>query len=81
MCPMCPALSTPTSVTDGKTDRVGDVDVSSGCDFFKDHSTNDDGSDRYLNVDVSLQIEDREGTRSSVTKKTVRFYTSGYCGY
>ena len=70
-----------STVTDGKTDRVGDVDVSSGCDFFKDHSTNDDGSDRYLNVDVSLQIEDREGTRSSVTKKTVRFYTSGYCGY
>ena len=36
---------------------------------------------KYLNVDVSLQIEDREGARSSATKKTVRFYTAGNCGY
>jgi len=30
---------------------------------------------------VSLQIEDREGAKSSVTRKTVRFYTAGNCGY
>jgi len=70
-----------STVTDGKTDRVGDVDIPTGCDFFKDHSTNDDSGDKYLNVDVSLQIEDREGAKSSVTKKTVRFYTAGNCGY
>jgi hypothetical protein len=69
-------------VTDGKTDKVGDVDIpGSPCDFFKDHSTNDDSGDKYLNVDVSLQIEDREGAKSSITKKTVRFYTAGNCGY
>jgi hypothetical protein len=70
-----------STATDGKTDKVGDVDISGGCDFFKDHSTNDDSGDKYLNVDVSLQIEDREGVKSSVTKKTVRFYTAGNCGY
>jgi hypothetical protein len=70
-----------STVTDGKTDKVGDVDISSGCDFFKDRSTNDDNGDKYLNVDVALQIEDREGSKSSVTKKTVRFYVAGNCGY
>ena len=60
----------------------GDVDIPGNpCDFFKDHSTNDDSGDKYLNVDVSLQIEDREGAKSSVTRKTVRFYTAGNCGY
>jgi hypothetical protein len=73
-------ISSSTAV-DGKTDRVGDVDIPAGCDFYKDHSTNDDNGDKYLNVDVSLQIEDREGTKSSVTRKTVRFYTAGNCGY
>ena len=70
-----------STATDGKTDKVGDVDIPAGCDFYKDHSTNDDNGDKYLNVDVSLQIEDREGSKSSVTKKTVRFYTAGNCGY
>jgi hypothetical protein len=70
-----------TTATDGKTDKIGDADISTGCDFYKDHSTNDDNGDKYLNVDVSLQIEDREGTKSSVAKKTVRFYVGGYCGY
>ena len=70
-----------TTVTDGKTDKVGDIDIPNACDFFKDRSTNDDGGDKYLNADVSLQIEDREGAKSSTTKKTVRFYVNGYCGY
>ena len=56
-------------------------DIPNACDFFKDRSTNDDGGDKYLNADVSLQIEDREGAKSSTTKKTVRFYVNGYCGY
>jgi hypothetical protein len=74
------SIGSSTSV-DGKTDKIGDADIQTGCDFFKDHSTNDDNGDKYLNVDVSLQIEDREGARSSATKKTVRFYTAGNCGY
>jgi hypothetical protein len=68
-----------TTVTDAKTDKVGDVEISSGCDFFKDRSLNDDNGDKYINVDVGLVIEDREGTRSSKTTKTVRFYTNGFC--
>jgi hypothetical protein len=70
-----------TTAADGKTDPISVIDISAGCDFFKDHSTNDDNGDKYLNVDVGLQIEDREGSKSSVTKRTVRFYTAGNCGY
>jgi hypothetical protein len=70
-----------SSIVDGKTDKVSDIDIPNACDFFKDRSTGDDNGDKYINVDVSLQIEDREGTKSSVTKKTVRFYPHGYCGY
>jgi hypothetical protein len=70
-----------STVTDGKTDKVGDVDIQNACDFFKDRSTNDDNGDKYLNVDVSLQIQDREGTTSGKTTRTVRFYVAGRCGY
>jgi len=69
-----------TTITDGKTDKFGDVDIPD-CNFYKDHSTDDDNGDRYLNVDISLQIEDREGARSSINTKRVRFYPSGNCGY
>jgi hypothetical protein len=70
-----------TTITDGKADKVGDIDIPNACDLFKDRSTNDDSGDKYLNMDVGLQIEDREGAKSSVTKKTVRIYVNGYCGY
>jgi len=69
-----------TTITDGKTDKIGDVDIPD-CNFYKDHSTDDDNGDRYLNVDISLQIEDREGAKSSINTKRVRFYPSGNCGY
>jgi len=69
-----------TTIVDGKVDKVGDIEIPS-CDFYKDRSTNDDNGDKYLNVDVSLQLEDREGVKSSINKKTVRFYVNGYCGY
>ena len=60
---------------------MGDVDIPNACDFFKDRSTNDDNGDKYLNADVSLQIEDREGTLSGKTTKSIRFYLAGRCGY
>jgi hypothetical protein len=70
-----------STVTDGKTDKVGDVDIQNACDFFKDRSTNDDNGDKYLNADVTLQIQDREDTTSGKATKTVRFYVAGRCGY
>jgi hypothetical protein len=60
---------------------VRDVFIPNGCYSFEDLSTNDDNGDKYLNVDVSLQILDREGTYSPIAMKTVRFYVGGYCGY
>ena len=77
---LCRRLELEQTIVDGKVDKVGDIDIPS-CDFYKDRSTNDDNGDKYLNVDVSLQLEDREGVKSSINKKTVRFYVNGYCGY
>ena len=70
-----------SSDTDVRADSMSQPDISDGCTFFKDHSTNDDNGDKYLNVDVGLIVEDVEGTLSSKATKTVRFYTAGHCGY
>jgi hypothetical protein len=71
-----------TTDTDTTSDAHADVFIRDQCDFFKDRSTaTDSNGDRYLNMDIGLIIEDREGTRSSKTTKTVRVYTAGFCGY
>src|SRR5438105_2603262 len=63
------------------TDKTGDFDISDKCDFFKGRSTNDDNGDKYLNMDIRLVIEDKEGTSSSPTVHNVRVYVNGSCGY
>ena len=63
------------------TDKTGDFDIQDKCDFFKGRSTNDDSGDKYLNMDVKLVIEDKEGTTSTPTTRTVRVYVNGKCGY
>ena len=70
-----------SNVTDGKTDRVGDLEIPNACDFFKERSTSDDNGEKYIGMEVSLVLEDRESTRSSPTRKNVRVYVNGYCGY
>jgi hypothetical protein len=68
--------------TDVKTDKLADVEIKDKCDFFKDRSTSSDANgDRYLNMDIRLVIEDKEGSNSTPTTKTVRVYTNGMCGY
>jgi hypothetical protein len=66
-----------STITDGKTDKLGDIDIPNACDFFKDRSTGDDNGDKYINVDVSRRLKIGKARESSVTKKTVRFYTHG----
>jgi hypothetical protein len=70
-----------SGVQDVKTDPMGDVEISNGCDFLKDHSTSTDDTGQYISMNVSLVIEDREGTLSSKASKDVKVYTNGYCGY
>jgi hypothetical protein len=71
-----------SGVNDVKSDAMGDVEISTGCDFLKDHGTStDDNGDKYLSMVASLVIEDREGTLSSKTSHDVRVYTNGFCGY
>ncbi len=68
--------------TDTKGDAEADIEVKDHCDLFKDRSTaTDSDGAKYLNMDIGLVVEDREGTRSSKTTKTVRVYVNGYCGY
>ena len=71
-----------TTNSDVKTDSMADVEIKDHCDFFKDKSTaTDSNGDKYLNMDIGLVIEDREGTLSSKTTKTVRVYVNSFCGY
>ncbi len=68
--------------TDTTLDPHADVFIRDQCDFFKDRSpSTDSNGDKYLNMDIGLVIEDREGTRSSKATRTVKVYTAGYCGY
>jgi hypothetical protein len=68
--------------TDVTTDKTADVEVKDKCDFFKERSlSSDSNGDKYLNMDIGLVIEDREGTSSSRNTRTVKVYPAGYCGY
>jgi hypothetical protein len=70
-----------TSNTDVKADKVSDIDIKDKCDFFKDRSLSEDSNGKYLNMDVRLVIEDREGSTSQPTTRTVKVYVNGFCGY
>ncbi len=68
--------------TDVTTDKTADVEIKDKCDFFKDRSlSSDSNGDKYLSMDIGLVIEDREGTSSSKSTKTVKVYPDGHCGY
>jgi hypothetical protein len=73
------SISGGSSVLDVKTDPMGDVETG-GCNFLQSHSTNtDDSGDKYFNMDITLQIQDREGTLSSKSNRSVKVYTNGFC--
>jgi len=68
--------------TDVTTDKTADVEVKDKCDFFKERSlSSDSNGDKYMNMDIGLVIEDREGTSSAKTTRTVKVYPNGNCGY
>jgi len=70
------------SNTDVRTDAFGAIELSGGCNLLQNHGTaTDDNNEKYLNLDVSLVVEDREGTQSSKATKTIRVYPNGFCGY
>jgi hypothetical protein len=45
-----------------------------------DSSTDNQGR-RYVNMTISLEVMDRDGTQSSPTTKTVRLYLNANCGF
>lgn len=50
---------------------------------FLNTATGGDGpnGDRFLNMDVSLQVQDRAGTRSAIVRQPVKLYPNRQCGF
>jgi hypothetical protein len=45
------------------------------------NSSTDSDDQKYVNMTISLEVMDRDGTQSSPTTRTVRLYTDGNCGF
>jgi hypothetical protein len=56
--------------------------ISTKCAFLNT-GTGGDGpnGDRYLNMEVTLQVEDRAGTRTAIVRQPVRLYPNRQCGF
>ena len=57
------------------------ADIDSTCAFIAGSTALTDSNGNYLNMSVTLEVEDRDGTRSSPTTRTVKLYTSSACGF
>ena len=52
-----------------------------GCKFVKDASSNGDGDNRWVGMNVTLEVQDRDGTQSPPSTRTVRLYVNSNCGW
>ncbi len=43
------------------------------------NASTDNQGDRYVNMTISLEVTDRDGSTSSPSRKTVRLYTNNNC--
>lgn len=51
-----------------------------GCKFVQGASYTIDDQGRYLNMTVTLEVQDRDGTTSAAVSRTVKLYTDDLCG-
>ena len=63
------------------TDKIVGVEPPSGCSFLSGRSTSSDDNGTYIQMQVDLVVEDRDGVRSSAASKSIKVYTNGTCGY
>ncbi len=57
------------------------ADIDSTCAFVDGLTASTDSNGKYVNMTVSLQVEDRDGTRSATSARTIKLYTNGNCGF
>jgi len=66
-----------TEMSFSTPDGQAEVTPSTNCGFFA-NGTSDSGK---LSVEVSLQLEDRSGNRSSTTRRTIAVHHNSRCGF
>jgi hypothetical protein len=76
-------LSARVDVTERRESENGDwtPDISAGCNWLEGASSNTDSQGKYVDATFRLQVEDRDGTRSSTFSRPVRIYVDGRCGF
>jgi hypothetical protein len=63
-------------------DAASHPQISTKCAFLQT-ATGGDGpnGDRFLNMEVTLQVQDRAGARSEIVRQPVRLYPNRQCGF
>lgn len=74
-------LTSEKEVTETRSGTTWTPDISIGCSFITGATSNTDSQGRYVNITIKLQVEDRDGTRSSAVSRTVKLYTEERCGF
>jgi hypothetical protein len=77
-------LSAKNDVTERRETDNGEwtVDINAGCNWIEGMSSTTDSQGRYVEATFRLQVEDRDGTRSSTFSRSgIRIYVDGRCGF
>jgi len=76
-------LSARTNLTERREGENGiwTPDINTGCNWLEGASSTTDSQGRFVNATFRLQVEDRDGTRSSTVSRSVRIYVNGRCGF
>jgi hypothetical protein len=74
-------LSAKKDLTEIRQGAVWTPDITAGCSFIEGSSSATDSQGRYVDITIKLQVEDRDGTKSSTVSRTVKLYTNDLCGF
>jgi hypothetical protein len=70
------------TLTHATPDPISSFDITGGCDYFDTASQSRDSSgNRYLEMNLSLQLQDASGARGDATRRVIRVYPDARCGY
>ncbi len=63
-------------------DAISNPQISTKCAFLQTATGGDDpNGDRYLRIEVALQVQDKGGTRSAIVRQAVKLYPNRQCGF
>lgn len=63
-----------------KTDPIF-AEIDTECRLVASADSSSDGRGKYVNMTISLEVQDRDGTNSPTTSRTVKLYTNANCGF